>query len=97
MVYFDVCGPMKVETLGGSKYFVTFIDDASQKIWVYFLRTKDQVFQYFKRFHAMVERAAGKPLKCLCMDNEDEYTSHEFKNYCFEHGIRCEKTVLDTP
>ena len=29
LVYFDVCGPMEVDSLGGKKYFVTFIDDAS--------------------------------------------------------------------
>ena len=28
-VYSDVCGPTDVKTLGGNKYFVTFIDDAS--------------------------------------------------------------------
>ncbi|CAA0811871.1 Unknown protein [Striga hermonthica] len=88
---------MEVESLGGSRYFVTFIDDASRKLWVYFLRTKGEVFQYFKRFHAMVERQAGKPLKCLRSDNEGEYTSHEFENYCAEHGIRHEKTVPGTP
>ena len=27
LVYFDVCGPMKTKKLGGSLYFVTFIDD----------------------------------------------------------------------
>lgn len=97
MVHSDVCGPMEVETLGGSRYFVTFIDDASRKVWVYFLKTKDQVLQYFKRFHAMVERQTGKPLKCLRSDNGGEYTSHDFKNYCFEHGIRHEKTVPGTP
>ena len=43
LVYFDVCGPMKTKTLGGSLYFVTFIDDHSRKIWVYTLKTKDQV------------------------------------------------------
>ena len=43
----NVCGPMDVETLGGNKYFVTFIDDATRKVWIYLLRSKDQVFQYF--------------------------------------------------
>ena len=28
LVYFDVCGPIDVKTLGGNKYFVTFINDA---------------------------------------------------------------------
>ena len=36
----------------------------------------------------------GKPLKCLHNDNGGEYTSHEFKNYYFEHGIRHEKMFL---
>ena len=30
LVYSDVCGPIDVESLGGNKYFVTFIDDASR-------------------------------------------------------------------
>lgn len=45
----------------------------------------------------MVERATGKPLKCLRTNNRGEYTSHEFKNYCSKHGIKHEKTVLGTP
>ena len=31
LVYYDICGPIEVESLGGYKYFVTFIDDASRK------------------------------------------------------------------
>ncbi|CAA0824771.1 Unknown protein [Striga hermonthica] len=88
---------MEVESLGGSRYFVRFINDSSRKLWVYFLRIKDQVFQYIKRFHAMVERQTGKPLKCLRSDNGGKYTSHKFKNYCVVHGIRHEKTVPGTP
>uniref|UniRef100_A0A2N9GSR4 Integrase catalytic domain-containing protein n=1 Tax=Fagus sylvatica TaxID=28930 RepID=A0A2N9GSR4_FAGSY len=85
------------ESLGGNRYFVTFIDDASRKVWVYVLKTKDQVFQLFKKFHAMVEREKGKSLKCLRTDNGGEYTSNEFENYCSEYGIRHEKTVPGTP
>ena len=44
LVYSDVCGPMEVDSLGGNKYFITFIDDASPKTWVYLLHTKGQVF-----------------------------------------------------
>ena len=49
LVYSDVCGPMKTKTLGGSLYFVTFINDHSRKIWVYTLKTKDQV-QHLKLY-----------------------------------------------
>ena len=97
MVYSNECSPIEVETLGGSRYFVSIINDASRKMWVYFLNKKDQMFQYFKKFHAMVERETGKHLKCLRNDNKGEYTSYEFKNYCFEHGIKHEKTIFGTP
>ncbi|XP_048323873.2 retrovirus-related Pol polyprotein from transposon TNT 1-94 [Ziziphus jujuba] len=97
LVHSDVCGPMEVESLGGNKYFLTFIDDASRKVWVYFLKTKDQVLDYFKLFHTMVERETGKKLKCLRSDNGGEYTSKEFDAYCRRHGIRHEKTVPRTP
>ena len=44
VVYYDVCGLIEVDFLGGNKYFVTFIDDALRKTWVYLLHTKSQVF-----------------------------------------------------
>ena len=47
LVYFDVCGPMEVDSLGGNRYFVTFIDDASRNTWIYLSRTKSLLFQYF--------------------------------------------------
>lgn len=72
-VYSDVCGPMKVKSLGGSSYFVTFIDDFSRKLWVYPMKTKDQVLQKFKVFHALVERETGRKLKCMRTDNGGEY------------------------
>lgn len=97
LVHSDVCGPMEVESLGGNKYFLTFIDDFSRKTWIYLLRTKDQVFQHFKQFHAMVERETGMSLKCLRTDNGGEYISREFRDYCSDHGIRHEKTVPGTP
>ena len=96
LVYSDVCGPMKTKTLGGSLYFVTFIDDHSRKIWVYTLKTKDQVLDVFKQFHALVERQSGEKLKCIRTDNGGEY-SGPFDEYCRQHGIRHQKTPPKTP
>ena len=96
LVYFDVCGPMQTKTLDGSLYFVTFIDDHSRKIWVYTLKTKDQVLDVFKQFHAVVERQSGENLKCIWIDNGGEYSS-PFDVYCRQHGIRHQKTPPKTP
>jgi hypothetical protein len=47
LVHSDICGPMTVSSLGGFLYYVTFIDDFSRKTWIYFIKTKDEVFSRF--------------------------------------------------
>lgn len=49
IIHSDVCGPMRTESLGKSRYFVTFIDDASRWCEICFIRRKDEVFQAFKK------------------------------------------------
>ncbi|KAD4180550.1 hypothetical protein E3N88_29141 [Mikania micrantha] len=96
LVHSDVCGPMKTRSLGGCSYFVTFIDDHSRKVWVYSLKSKDQVFDVFKQFHALVERQTGKKFKCIRTDNGGEYIG-PFDAYCREKGIRHQKSPPKTP
>ena len=40
VVHSDVCGPMSVNSHGGSQYFVTFIDDYYRYTHVYFIKNK---------------------------------------------------------
>ena len=56
IVHSDVCGPMQENSLGGSRYFVTFIDDKSRFMVVYFMKTKDQVLEKFKEYEAMATK-----------------------------------------
>ena len=85
-----------MKSFGGALYFVTFIDDYSRKLWVYPLKSKDQVLEKFKEFHASVERQSGKKLKCIRTDNGGEYCG-PFDIYCKQHGIAHEKTPPKTP
>jgi hypothetical protein len=52
LVHLDVCERMTVSSLQGFLYYVTFIDDFSQKTWIYFINTKDEVFSRFQEFKA---------------------------------------------
>jgi hypothetical protein len=97
LVSTDVWGPSQVSSLGGSHCYVAFIDDATRKTWVYFIRQKYDVFYTFKKWKALVENDTGKSLKCLRSENGGEYCSKEFYYYCSYHGIRREKTVPRTP
>jgi transposase InsO family protein len=97
LVHSDICGPMSVESISGSSYFVTFIDDYSRRTWIYFLKTKDEVFDQFQEFKALVENQTGKKIKVLRSDNGGEYTSNEFKDFCREAGIKKELTMPYNP
>uniref|UniRef100_A0A251RQH2 Putative ribonuclease H-like domain, GAG-pre-integrase domain protein n=1 Tax=Helianthus annuus TaxID=4232 RepID=A0A251RQH2_HELAN len=47
LVHFDICGPMRTKSIGGCKYFITFIDDYSRKAWVFFLKFKSEALYFF--------------------------------------------------
>ncbi|MCO5609644.1 hypothetical protein L7F22_063874 [Adiantum nelumboides] len=97
LVHSDVCGPMPVLFLGGALYFVTFIDDATRKVWVYTIKRKDEVFATFQKFLALVENQSGKKLRCLRTDNGGEYVSHTFQEFCDAKGIKRELTAPFNP
>ncbi|KAE8681319.1 hypothetical protein F3Y22_tig00111330pilonHSYRG00089 [Hibiscus syriacus] len=96
-VHSDVWGPSTTSSLGGSRYYVTFIDDFSRKVWVYFLKQKSEVFEKFKLWKAEVENQTGRKIKCLRSDNGTEYTDSQFLQFCKEHGIQRHFTVRKTP
>ena len=83
-------------SLGGSRYYITFIDDCSRKVWIYFLKNKSNMFDTFKRWKVMVETKISLKLKCLRFDNGGEYIDRGFKEYCAANGIKMEKTIPRT-
>jgi hypothetical protein len=78
----------KTKSIGRCKYYVSFIDDHTKKVWVYFMKHKGEMFQHFLNFKAMVEKEKGVSIKCLRSDGWGEYFSKEFSEYLKEHGIQ---------
>ena len=72
LVHTNLWGLSPVASLGGSKYYITFIDDSSKKAWVYFLKNKSDVFETFKKWKDMVETETDLKVKCLKLDNGGE-------------------------
>ncbi|KAH0819226.1 hypothetical protein GEV33_003565 [Tenebrio molitor] len=95
LVHTDVCGPMHVNSLAGSRYFVTFIDDKSRWCEVYFMKKKSEVIEKFKEYKSLVEKKTERKIRS---DNGTEYnTSHYLKDFLKQEGIRHELTVEYTP
>jgi transposase InsO family protein len=80
----------------GESYYVTFINDFSKKTWIYFMKTKDEVFSQFKEFKDQVENLTRKKIKVTRTGNKGEYTSNEFIYLC-EARIKREKTMAYNP
>jgi hypothetical protein len=93
LIHSDVCGLMPVKYLGGSSYYVIFIDDYSRKTWLYLLKRKDEVFNKFQEFKEKIENLTNKNITMLRIDNDGEYTSNEFVAFFKSVGIRRELTV----
>ena len=77
-IHSDVWGPSKTPSLGRKHYFVTFFDDFSRRVWVYTMRTKDEVLRVFLKWKTMIENQTGKKIKRLRTDNGGEYKSDPF-------------------
>jgi hypothetical protein len=54
LVVSDVWGPT-LDSIGGKKYYVSFIDDFSKFTWIYLLKFKSEVFQKLREFQSLVE------------------------------------------
>jgi hypothetical protein len=97
LIHSDVCGLMPVISLGGSLYYVIFIDDYSRETWLYLLKTKDKVLSKFQEFKAEIENLTNKKIKTLRTDNGGEYTSKEFVAFCKATVVRRELIVPHNP
>ena len=85
------------ESIGGNKYFVTFVDDYSRCCTVYFLKSKAEVLDKFKQFETCVANDSCKSIALLRRDHGGKYLSQEFESYLELKGIHHELTVLYSP
>ncbi|KAH9718038.1 hypothetical protein KPL71_022065 [Citrus sinensis] len=96
-IHSDIWGPSQIPSHGGARYFITFIDDYSMKLWVYILKHKSEALDKFKEWTALMENQIGRKVKRLRTDNGLEYCSNEFDEFCRKMGIARHKTVRNTP
>lgn len=97
LIHSDVCGPMQTVSMGGARYLLTFIDDYSRKVSVFFIKSKSDVLDKFIEYKNRVENDLNKKIKILRSDNGKEYTSRQFESYLKQAGILHQKSNPYTP
>ena len=83
----DVCGPMPVASLGGGRYFATFLDDFTKMSVVRIIRSKSDVAAEVQQVLAMLERQSGKLTKAVRTDGGGEYVNHTLEDFMRSRGI----------
>ena len=81
LIHSDICDLKFVQTKGGNKYFITFVDDSTKYCYVYLLKSKDEAIEKFVLYKSEVEK-----IKVLRSDRSGEYES-PFFDFCAQHRI----------
>ena len=96
-IHSDVWGPSPVQTIGGRKYYSTYINDNSRYLQLYLQRLKSQMYNTYKQCEAYLLWQKGVRIKKLHTDQGGEYLSNAFNQHLAEAGTIQNLTVHDTP
>ena len=96
LIHSDICDLKLVQTRGGNKYFITFVDDSTKYCYVYLLKSKGEAIEKFVLYKNEVENQLNRKIKVLRSDRGGEYES-PFVDLCAQHGIIHETTAPYSP
>ena len=82
LTHTDVWGPARTESLGGAKYYISFIDGCTHKCTVKFMKTKDETNTKVQQYLAKVKTQLGVQSKQIHTDNGAEYVNTVLTNWC---------------
>jgi transposase InsO family protein len=83
----DIVSPSWVRSMGGKWYVLVIVDNYSRYSWVFFLESKDEVFEHFRSLTLRLNNEHPNCLKAIRSDNETEFRNASFDEFCLEHGI----------
>jgi transposase InsO family protein len=81
----------------GMWYVLVIIDDYSHYSWVFFLESKDEVFEHFWSLALRLNNEHPNCLKAIRIDNGTKIRNASFDEFCVEHGIDQQFSALRVP
>jgi hypothetical protein len=86
LIHSDVWRLSPINSIGGSRYFVVFVDDYSRYSWVFLMRSRDELLNIYCNFANIVKTQFSKTIKVFRSDNAREFTQHAFEHILYSHG-----------
>jgi hypothetical protein len=87
LLHMDTIGPSRIRSMGGKWYVFVVVDDYSRYSWIFFLESKDQVFEHFWRLALRLNNEHPNCLKVIHSDNVTEFRNVSFDEFYLEHDI----------
>jgi hypothetical protein len=84
LFHMDIFCPSWVRSKGDKWYVLVIVDDY---FWVFFLESKDEVFEHFQSLALRLNNEHPNCLKAICSDNGTEFKNASFDQFCLQHGI----------
>ena len=99
LLHMDICGPFRVKSVGGARYWLLIVDDYSRYVYLRTMREKTEAPAIFKAFKAYAElhfKKQGHVIKTLRVDGAGELNSDAFVGYLTAQGITHQLTSAYT-
>jgi transposase InsO family protein len=77
----DTVGPFRVRSIGSKWYVLVIVDDYSHYSWVFFLESKDGVFEHFWSLALRLNNEHHNYLKAIRSDNGTEFRNASFDQF----------------
>jgi transposase InsO family protein len=87
LLHIDTIGPSRVRSMAVKWYVRVIVDDYSHYSWVFFLESKDEVFEHFRSWAFRLNNEHPNCLKVIRSDNGIEFRNTSFDEFCLKHGI----------
>jgi transposase InsO family protein len=87
LLHMDTVSPSRVRSMGGKWYVLIIVDDYSHYSWVFFLESKDEVFEHFQSLALRLNNVHPNCLKAIHSNNGTKFRNASFDEFCLEHGI----------
>jgi transposase InsO family protein len=97
LLHMDTIDPSQVCSMDGKWYVLIIVDDYSRYSWVFFLESKDEVFEHFWSLALRLNNEHPDCLKAIHSDNGAEFKNASFDEFYLEHGIDQQFSALHVP
>jgi transposase InsO family protein len=87
LLHMDTVNPSRVRSMRGKWYVLVIVDDYSRYSWVFFLESKDEVFEHFQSLALRLNNEHPNCLKAIRSDNGTEFKNVSFDEFCLEYVI----------